>query len=138
MDRVKVFLFAILPCLLVLALVPVIALDKSHVKAEGIDFYDIESSSGSFIVEPRYYEYEGKGWCDFPFTFTNKENKVIWIDMGNGDLLTVPALGEASYTYRLQVDGSPIKLYVTKMYGAEGMMTVQIRAVLKIVPKGGD
>lgn len=93
-------------------------------------------------INPCKYTYQFYDRLDVETTVNNKIGMEQRFDMGNGDVITIPANSSREYTYHgVRLMGNTVRFYITQI--KEGTGLVEIHAnILKIVPKsereGGD
>lgn len=108
-DKLKLFIFAILPVIIVLGLIPTIAAWKDVADARGI------AMQGTFSVEPAVFEYKVSGLKRFDIILTNLSTQASQFDMGDGDIVTTPGMGSLEYSYNVLLDGSIRRLYIQRL-----------------------
>jgi hypothetical protein len=90
------------------------------------------SGDGSWSLAPAKYTY----WCNggearVNTTISNLADESVMFDLGDGNTTTVPASGNLTYSYSVNLDGSTTRFYIAK----EGQGWIRDVLTLKIEPK---
>jgi len=136
--KVREFIVAWLPCLIVLAIIPGIAVfkDDCSIRGEGslvensiTNRGSVYVAGGSWSIKPAKYTYcNCKGVKNLGIEVMNLSSEQASFDMGDGSTIEVAAKSSMKHWYKVALEGSTIRIYIKKV--GEGQ--VQSGLVLKV------
>jgi hypothetical protein len=130
-STLKTFIFAWLPCLIVLGLIPVIAL-SGEASCEVIgESKIVDLTTGDYSAEPAKFIYSCRGTEVITTKLSNLSSSQQNFDMGDGNITTIPANSSIDYSYPINCDGQTHRIYIKKIQTG----FVQSGLILKIEPK---
>ena len=99
--------------------------------------YDIPEFS--FTINPCKYTYDGWGMATVQTTITELSGKSGQFDLGDGNIVTIPAHGNLTHAYKFNyLHGQTERIYITRLATQSSGITFQEQLVLKIQTEGGD
>lgn len=137
----KVMPYLVLIAMIASVLVPV---GIGYAKAEPVlaiaaGAYNIPEFS--FTINPCKYTYDCWGMATAQTTITELSGKGGEFDLGNGSIVTIPAYGNLTCSYKFNyLHGQTERIRITRLVENQGGLSIQEVLVLKIEPikKGGD
>jgi hypothetical protein len=129
-------LFAIVAGLLFFSL----SLSKAEANLQVAIADELKVSGYSFTIAPCKYTYSRYAENEkVAVVVKNLASVDAKFDMGDGTILSVPALSEREYEYLVGLKGGSVyRLYITKIVSPVGGMNFSEQLVLKICKRGGD
>lgn len=130
--KLKVFIFAILPVVLVLGIIPAIMLRPEVAEARSI------ATVNTFEVSPSVFEYKVSGTKRFDITLTNLSTQSAQFNMGDRQVITVAGHENIKHSYWVNLDGSTTRIYIKRLnpLGSTADMQFCEGVVVRIEPKG--
>ena len=126
----KTFVFAWLPCLLVIALIPIVALRGQASSMAGYGEV-ISLIDGSYSAKPAKFVYSLNGEETITTVLSNLSSEEASFDMGDGSIVTIAANSSIKHSYKVNCDGQVHRIYIKKIQDTY----VQSGLILKIEPE---
>ncbi len=107
----------------------------------------LEVAAGELIIyenwsinPSKYYSEYSYGMARAGTTIYNRDSEDAEFDLGDGTRVVIPAYGNLTHTYKVELQGETVRFHITKIAAMTIGINIEEVLNLKIVPKkkGGD